>query len=45
MLDFGKISTEKAIDTVLNPRDIFNALPNKEKKYQYARDVQAQAQS
>lgn len=43
MIDFGKISKGNNADTVLNPRDIFNALPNKNTaKFQYPRDVQSQ---
>ena len=34
-LDFSKIGTGSTVDTVLPPREIFNALPNKETKFQY----------
>jgi len=43
MIDFTKIGTGNTADTVLPPREIFNALPNKNAiKYQYPRDVQSQ---
>jgi hypothetical protein len=42
MIDFNKLNTEKTIDTLINPRDLFSALPHKNPKYQYPRDVQAQ---
>lgn len=43
MIDFSKIGTGNTVDTVLPPRDIFNALPKKNaKKFQYPRDVQSQ---
>jgi len=43
MIDFGKIGTGNIVDTVLPPREIFNALPNKNAhKFQYPRDVQSQ---
>ena len=44
-LDFSKIGTGSTVDTVLPPREIFNALPNKETKFQYPRDVQSQVWS
>lgn len=43
MIDFTKIGTGRTVDTVLPPREIFNALPNKKAhKFQYPRDVQSQ---
>lgn len=42
MFDFKSISSSSSIDTILSPRDIFSALPTKNKKYQYPRDVQTQ---
>lgn len=43
IIDFNKLGTDKTSDTVLSPRDIFNALPNKKgNKFQYPRDVQSQ---
>lgn len=42
MIDFSKIGTGSTADTVLPPREIFNALPNKSPKFQYPRDVQSQ---
>lgn len=42
MIDFSKLQTGQNSDTALQPRDIFNSLPGKEKgKYQYPRDVQS----
>ena len=44
LIDFSKIGTGSTVDTVLPPREIFNALPNKDAhKFQYPRDVQSQA--
>lgn len=46
MINFGKIGTGNIVDTVLPPREIFNALPNKNAfKFQYPRDVQSQVWS
>lgn len=46
MIDFSKIGTGSTADTVLPPREIFNALPNKDAhKFQYPRDVQSQVWS
>jgi len=46
MIDFGKIGIGNIVDTVLPPREIFNALPNKNAhKFQYPRDVQSQVWS
>ena len=43
MIDFSKIGTGTTVDTVLPPREIFNALPHKDdEKFQYPRDVQSQ---
>ncbi len=40
MIDFSQLATKNTIDTLTNPRDLFSTLPQKEKKYQYPRDVQ-----
>ena len=40
MIDFAQLTTENTIDTLTNPRDLFSALPHKDTKYQYPRDVQ-----
>lgn len=46
MIDFSKIGTGESVDTVLPPREIFNALPQKDSvKFQYPRDVQSQVWS
>lgn len=46
MIDFSKIGTGNNADTVLPPREIFNALPKKKaEKFQYPRDVQSQVWS
>jgi replicative superfamily II helicase len=46
MINFGLIGVGSAADTILAPRDIFNALPNKNAhKFQYPRDVQSQVWS
>ena len=43
MIDFSKVGSGNSADTVLFPRDIFNALPKKNAaKFQYPRDVQSQ---
>lgn len=39
-LDFDKLSGPSAADTEIHPREIFAALPEKSKRYQYLRDVQ-----
>ena len=41
-INFSKLGGGNAVDTILHPREIFSALPNKESKYQYPRDVQAE---
>lgn len=42
MIDFSKLQPSQNSDTALQPRDIFNSLPGKEKgRYQYPRDVQS----
>ena len=42
MIDFSRLQTGQNSDTALQPRDIFNSLPGKEKgRYQYPRDVQS----
>lgn len=43
MINFGIIGSGNIVDKVLPPREIFNALPNKDAhKFQYPRDVQSQ---
>jgi len=42
MIDFNSLGAENTIDTIVNPRDLFAALPSKDAKYQYPRDVQGQ---
>lgn len=43
MINFNNIGTGNTVDTVLHPREIFNALPKKNaEKFQYPRDVQSQ---
>lgn len=45
-LDFHKLGTGQSVDTVLSPREIFNALPSKTSaKFPYPRDVQSQVWS
>jgi len=41
-LDFTKLGSSGAADTALPPREIFAALPEKDPKYNYPRDVQAE---
>ncbi|HLP91930.1 MAG TPA: DEAD/DEAH box helicase family protein [Nostocaceae cyanobacterium] len=42
-IDFSKINSGNTSDTILHPREIFTALPNKkEGKFQYPRDVQTE---
>ncbi len=46
MINFSKIGVGNTVDTVLQPREVFNALPNKDAhKFQYPRDVQSQVWS
>lgn len=45
MIDFSKLDASNTIDTLLQPREIFNALPHKKVSYQYPRDVQSQVWS
>lgn len=45
MIDFSKIGSGTTVDTVLPPREIFNALPLKNSKFQYPRDIQSQVWS
>lgn len=46
MIDFSKIGSGNTVDTVLPPREIFNALPKKDSvKFKYPRDVQSQVWS
>lgn len=46
MIDFSKIGTGNTVDTLLRPRELFNALPKKdEEKFKYPRDVQSQVWS
>ena len=42
MIDFDRLGLENTIDNIINPRDLFAALPSKDQKYQYPRDVQTQ---
>jgi len=41
-LDLSKFSAKPLLDTELNPRELFNLLSQKNKKYAYLRDVQAE---
>lgn len=41
MIDFTKLGVGSTVDTIINPRELFSALPHKDAKYQYPRDVQA----
>lgn len=41
-LDLNKLRGNSLINKEPNPREIFNLLPNKDNKYQYLRDVQAE---
>lgn len=41
-LDFTKLSSKTASDSATEPRRIFSALPAKDPKYGYARDVQSE---
>lgn len=40
--DFSKLGGDRPVDTLLDPRDIFDALPGKAAKYTYLRDVQGE---
>lgn len=42
IIDFSKINRGNSIDKILHPREIFMALPEKIKKYEYPRDVQTE---
>jgi hypothetical protein len=43
MLNFDKIGVGNVVNTVLPPREIFQALPKKDNfKFQYPRDVQSE---
>lgn len=42
-IDFGKLNGNNSIDTVLDPREIFDVLPEKHDRYEeYLRDVQSE---
>jgi replicative superfamily II helicase len=41
-LDFTKLAGKQTADTILDPQKIFHALPEKDKKYKYLRDVQGE---
>jgi DEAD/DEAH box helicase/Helicase C-terminal domain len=41
-LDFSRISSGSTSDTAPEPRRIFSALPSKDRKYNYPRDVQSE---
>ena len=42
-IDFEKLNTKNNVNTILQPRELFAALPNKkEGEFQYPRDVQSQ---
>ncbi len=41
-IDFSKISVGTSLETIIEPRAIFAALPAKHKKFGYLRDVQAE---
>ena len=41
-LDFSKIAAPSTTDTVVHPREVFAVLPDKQPKYGYLRDVQAE---
>ena len=41
-IDFGKLNTGSNVNTIIHPRELFTALPKKEEKFQYPRDVQSQ---
>ncbi len=41
-LDFSKLGSEKSVDTIDDPQKIFQAFPNKDKRYSCLRDVQGE---
>lgn len=41
-IDFSKLSGTNSVDTLLDPRGIFSALPEKDEKFTWARDVQSE---
>ncbi len=41
-LDLDKLSGQSLVDTEVNPRELFNLLPDKDVRYKYPRDVQSQ---
>ena len=41
-IDFGKLRGGGSSDSVLEPREIFRALPNRSRKYTFPRDVQSE---
>ncbi|GAA5416999.1 hypothetical protein Pryu01_02060 [Paraliobacillus ryukyuensis] len=43
IIDFGKLNGNNSVDTVINPRELFDVLPEKDDKYEeYLRDVQTE---
>lgn len=42
VIDFSKLNTTNTSNTLLEPRQIFSSLPQKNPRYSYLRDVQAQ---
>lgn len=40
-LDFSKLGSSSVADTAVSPREIFSALPTKDARYSYPRDVQS----
>lgn len=41
-LNLGKLGSQSLVDKEVNPREIFNLLPEKHERYKYPRDVQSQ---
>ena len=41
-MNFSKLASGNAVDTILHPRELFAALPNENPRYQYPRDVQTE---